>query len=98
MSDIPRHPVISLTRPCRTEADGKKSAGHPSQQRQGHDRVLNRRGSWLDGGDTQLATEYIPATDQFRIVYTLRMDLVDSRRPAASGIKSVGAIYNIQPT
>lgn len=97
VADILGHPVISSIAVPKTEADGKVSSATPANNVKGQIVVFNRNGfvaGWRR--HVKLATEYLPATDQFRIVYTLRLGFGRfSPTGAASGIKSAGVIYNI---
>lgn len=97
VSDILGHPVISSIAMPKTEADGKPSAVTPANNVKGQIAVFNRNGfvaGWRR--HVKMATEYLPATDQMRIVYTLRMGFGRfTPTGAASGIKYAGVIYNI---
>lgn len=90
------HAIISTMAVGKTEADGKISttAGNNTK---GQVIAFNRRGikaGWRRR--VRVEVERIPATDQTRIVYSLRMGLGRfTPTGAASGIESVAVGYNI---
>jgi hypothetical protein len=90
------HPVIASIAMSKTEADGKVSntAGNNTK---GQVAVFNRRGlkvGWRRR--VRVETERLPATDQTRIVYSLRMGLGRfSPTGSASGIEWANIIYNV---
>jgi len=90
------HPVIGSMAVSKTEADGKVSttAGNNTL---GQLATINRRGfkvGWRRRIKTE--TERIPATDQTRIVHSLRLGLGRfTPTGAASGIEAADVIYNI---
>lgn len=91
------HPVISSIAVPLTEADGKPSSVTPANNVKGSVVAFNRNG-FVSGWRRQvkLATEYIPATDQYRIVYTLRLGFGRfTPTGAAAGIQSADVLYNI---
>lgn len=93
---IGQHPLIASIAMPLTEADGKVSttAGNNTK---GQVAVFNRRGlkvGWRRR--IMVETERIPATDQTRIVYSLRLGLGRfSPTGAASGIEWADVLYNI---
>jgi HK97 family phage major capsid protein len=90
------HAIISSMAVGKTEADGKISttAGNNTK---GQVICFNRRGikaGWRRR--VRVEVERIPATDQTRIVYSLRMGLGRfTPTGAASGIESAAVAYNI---
>ncbi|HWV23253.1 MAG TPA: phage major capsid protein [Thermomicrobiales bacterium] len=90
------HPVISSIAVPKTEADGKASKTGANNVK-GQIVTINRRGfvaGWRR--HVKMATEFLPATDQQRIVYTLRLGFGRfTPSGSASGIKSADVIYNI---
>ena len=90
------YPVISSVAVSKTEADGKVSTTGGNNTK-GQVVTFNRRGfkvGWRR--HVKLETERIPATDQNRIVASLRMGFGRfSPTGAASGIESADVIYNI---
>lgn len=97
VSAILGHPVISSIAVPKTEADGKVSFDTPANNTKGQLVTFNRRGfvvGWRRR--LKLETERIPATDQMRIVASLRMGFGRfTPTGAASGIESADVIYNI---
>ena len=93
---IGMHPFISSMAMGLTEADGKLSTTG-SNNTKGQVVAFNRRGlvaGWRRR--VRIETERLPATDQTRIVYSLRMGLARfTPTGAASGIKWVAGAYNI---
>ena len=94
MSAILGHPVISSIAVPKTEADGKVSYDTPANNTKGQLVTFNRRGyvvGWRRR--LKLETERIPATDQMRIVASLRMGFGRfTPTGAASGIESADVI------
>jgi len=93
---IGQHPLLSTIAMSLTEADGKVSttAGNNTK---GAVLAFNKR-AYVVGWRRRLKieTERIPAQDQSRIVYSLRMGLGRfSPTGAASGIESAALLYNI---
>lgn len=90
------YPVISSVAVGKTEADGKVSTTGGNNTK-GQVVTFNRRGfkvGWRR--HVRLETERIPATDQNRIVASLRLGFGRfSPTGAASGIESADVIYNI---
>ncbi len=90
------HPVISTIAQPKTEADGKVSTT-ASNNTKGQVTTFNRRGfkvGWRRRVKTE--SERIPATDQTRIVLSLRMGLGRfTPTGAASGIEAADVIYDI---
>jgi len=93
---IARHPLIASMAVPKTEADGKVST-IPANNVKGQVVVFNRRGfkvGWRRR--VKLEAERLPATDQSRIVYSLRIGFGRySATGAASGIEAADVIYNI---
>lgn len=90
------HPVISSMAMSLTEADGKVSTTG-SNNTLGQVVAVNRRG-FIVGWRRRIKfeTERLPATDQTRLVYSLRMGLGRySATGAASGIEAAAALSNI---
>jgi len=90
------HPVIASIAMSKTEADGKLSTTG-SNNTKGQVVAFNRRGfkaGWRRR--VRLESERLPATDQTRIVYSLRMGFARfSPTGAASGIEAADVLYNI---
>jgi len=90
------YPVISSVAVSKTEADGKVSTT-ANNNTKGQLVTFNRRGykvGWRR--HVKLETERIPATDQNRIVASLRLGFGRfTPTGAASGIESSDVIYNI---
>lgn len=93
---IGQHPVIASIAVSKTEADGKVSTTGGNNTK-GQVVVLNRRGfkvGWRRR--VRLETERLPATDQTRLVYSLRMGFGRfSPTGAASGIEAADTIFDI---
>lgn len=93
---IGMHPLISSMAMGLTEADGKLSTTG-SNNVKGQVAAFNRRAlvaGWRRR--VRLETERLPATDQTRIVYSLRLGLARfTPSGAASGIRWVAGAYNI---
>lgn len=96
VASILGHPVISSIRMSLTEADGKVSTTG-SNNVKGQVAAFNRKGlvaGWRRR--VKLETERVIATDQTRIVASLRLGLGRyTPTGAASGIKWVAGAYNI---
>lgn len=93
---VGRHPLIGSLAMSKTEADGKVSTTGANNIK-GQVVAFNRRGfkvGWRRRVKTE--TERIAATDQTRIVYSLRMGFGRfTPTGAASGIEAADVIYNI---
>lgn len=93
---IARHPYVVSMAMSKTEADGKVSTTG-SNNIKGQVAAFNRRGfktGWRRR--VQVETERIPATDQTRLVYSLRLGFGRfTPTGAASGIEAAAGIYNI---
>lgn len=99
VGEILGHPVIASIAMSKTEADGKVSAT-PANNTLGQFVAFNRR-SLVAGWRrrVKLMVEQLPATDQVRMVHSLRLGFGRySPTGAASGISSVYAGYNIDLT
>lgn len=96
ITKIGRHPLVTSMAMSKTEADGKVSDTGASNTL-GQVVALNRRGfkvGWRRR--VKLETERIPATDQTRIVYSLRLGFGRySPTGVASGIEAAAGLYNI---
>ncbi len=96
MARIGQHPLVVSIAISKTEADGKVS-NTAANNTKGQVVVFNRRGfkaGWRRR--VRLETERLPATDQTRIVYSLRLGFGRfSPTGAASGIEAADVIYNI---
>lgn len=90
------HPLISSQAMSKTEADGKVSTTS-SNNTKGQVVAYNRRGytaGWRRR--VRIETERLPATDQTRLVYSLRMGFGRfTPTGSASGIESSDALFNI---
>lgn len=90
------HAVISTLAMSKTEADGKVSTTGGNNVK-GQVATFNRRGfkvGWRRR--VKLETERLPATDQTRLVYSLRMGFGRfTPTGAASGIEAADVIYDI---
>lgn len=93
---IARHPFVVSMAMSKTEADGKVS-DTGSNNTKGQVAAFNRRGfktGWRRR--VQVETERLPATDQTRLVYSLRLGFGRfTPTGAASGIEAAAGIYNI---
>lgn len=93
---IGQHPLIVSMAMPKTEADGKVSTTAGNNVK-GQVVVFNRRGfkvGWRRR--VRIETERLPATDQTRIVYSLRLGFGRfSPTGAASGIEAADVIYDI---
>lgn len=96
IGDIMSHPVISSIALSKAEADGRVSAT-PANNTLGRVLIYNRRAAVLGWRRrVKMAVEQIPATDQVRMVHSLRLGFGRfSPTGAASGIQAVRALYNI---
>lgn len=96
ISQIAGHAHISTIAMSKTEADGKVSTTG-SNNVKGQVVTLNRRGykvGWRRR--VMVETERLPARDQTRIVYSLRLGFGRfTPTGAASGIESTASLYNI---
>lgn len=96
IAKIGLHPLISSIAMNLTEADGKCSDTATNNVK-GQVVAFNRRGyklGWLRR--VKIETERLPATDQNRIVATMRMGFGRySPTGAASGIESAAVLYDI---
>lgn len=90
-----RHPLISSIAVPKTEADGKVSTT-AANNTLGQTVVFNRRGSVMGWRRrVMVETERLPATDQTRIVYSLRNGFGRfTPTGAASGIEWAAVLYN----
>lgn len=90
------HPLIGAMAMSRTEADGRVSTTAANNTR-GQVTAFNRRGfraGWRRRVRTE--TERLPATDQTRLVYSLRMGFGRfTPSGAASGIEAADVLFNI---
>jgi len=96
VGNIGRNPLITSIAVSRTEADGKVSTT-PANNTLGQVVAFNRNG-FTTGirRSLKVETERIPATDQSRIVYSLRVGFGRfSPTGAASGIEAAAVLYNI---
>jgi hypothetical protein len=93
---IARHPLVVSMAMSKTEADGKLSTTG-SNNTKGQVAVFNRRGfktGWRRR--VQVETERLPATDQTRLVYSLRLGFGRfTPTGAASGIEAAATLRNI---
>lgn len=93
---IARHPFISSMAMSKTEADGKVSTTGSNNIR-GQVAAFNRRGfktGWRRR--VMVETERLPATDQTRLVYSLRLGFGRfTPTGAASGIEAAATLRNI---
>jgi len=95
VGNIARHPVISSIAMKLTEADGKVPTALNGDRQQA---VLFNRNAFTVGTrrNLQVKVEEIPATDQTRIVYSLRAGFGRfSPTGAAAGIEGAAVLYNI---
>jgi hypothetical protein len=90
-----RHPLVSSIAVPKTEADGKVS-NTGANNTLGQTVVFNRRGAVLGWRRrVMVETERLPASDQTRIVYSLRNGFGRfSPTGAASGIEWAAVLYN----
>jgi len=93
---IARHPLVSSMAMSKTEADGKVSTT-PGLNIRGQVAAFNRRAfksGWRRR--VQVETERLPATDQTRLVYSLRMGFGRfTPTGASSGIEAAATLRNI---
>jgi len=96
VTKIGRNPVVASIAVPLTEADGKVSTTGGNNTL-GQSILFNRRGAKVGWRRrVKVETERIPATDQSRIVYSLRMGLGRfTPTGAASGIEWADVLYNI---
>jgi len=90
------HPLISSIDVSKTEADGKVSTTG-SNNTKGQLVTFNRNGAVVGTRrNVQVETERLPATDQTRIVYSLRAGFGRfTPTGAASGIEWADVLYNV---
>lgn len=93
---IGRNPLVSTIAMSLTEADGKVS-DTGSNNTKGQVVAVNRRGCVVGWRRRiKIETERLPATDQSRIVYTLRVAFVMfSPTGARSGVECAAVMYDI---
>lgn len=93
---IARHPLVTSMAMSKTEADGKASTTANNNVK-GQVAAFNRRGfktGWRRR--VMVETERLPATDQTRLVYSLRMGFGRfTPTGAASGIEAAATLRNI---
>ena len=90
------HPLVSSIAMSKTEADGKVSTTGGNNTK--GQVVAFHRGGFTAGWRrrVQLETERLPASDQTRLVYSLRMGFGRySPTGAASGIEAAAVAFNI---
>ncbi len=96
MVKIGRHPLVVSMTMSKTEADGKLSTTGANNVK-GQVACLNRRGfktAWRRR--VQVETERLPATDQTRLVYSLRLGFGRfTPTGSASGIEASSVLYDI---
>lgn len=96
VTDILGHPVISSMASSKTEADGRVSTTAANNTK-GQLTGFNRRGfkaGWRRR--TKVEVERLPATDQTRIVYSLRLGFGRfTPTGAAAGIEASDVLFNI---
>ncbi len=96
LARVQGNPLVSTPAVSKTEADGKVSTT-ASNNTKGQVVAFNRRGfvaGWRRR--VRVETERIPATDQTRIVYSLRLGFGRfSPTGSASGIEAADVLYNI---
>jgi hypothetical protein len=95
VSRVGRHPYIASIAVSKTEADGKVSTT-AANNTLGQTVAFNRRGfkvGWRRR--VQVETERLPGSDQWRVVYSLRMGFGRfTPTGAASGIEAAAVLYN----
>jgi hypothetical protein len=95
VSRVGRHPYIASIAVSKTEADGKVSTTGGNNTL-GQTVAFNRRGfkvGWRRR--VQVETERLPGSDQWRVVYSLRMGFGRfTPTGAASGIEAAAVLYN----
>ncbi|WP_330438812.1 hypothetical protein OHB44_27975 [Micromonospora sp. NBC_00821] len=93
---IGRNPFVSTIAMSKTEADGKVSTT-PANNTKGQVTAFNRRGfkvGWRRR--VQVETERLPGSDQWRVVYSMRLGMGRfTPTGAAAGIESTATLYNI---
>lgn len=93
---VGRHPLVVSMAMGKTEADGKASTTGANNVK-GQVAAFNRRGfktGWRRR--VQVETERLPATDQTRLVYSLRLGFGRfTPTGAASGIEAASVLYDI---
>ncbi|MGH3834181.1 MAG: hypothetical protein ACRDSF_00535 [Pseudonocardiaceae bacterium] len=96
LSRLKNHPLIACIAVPKTEADGKVSTTGANNTK-GQVVTVNRRGfkvGWRRR--IMVETERLPATDQTRIVYSMRLGFGRfSPTGAASGVEAASVLYNI---
>jgi len=96
VAKIARHPLVVSMAMSKTEADGKVSTTANNNVK-GQVVAFNRRGfktGWRRR--VQVETERLPATDQTRLVYSLRLGFGRfTPTGSASGIEATASLYNI---
>ena len=96
VANVLGHPLVGSMAISKTEADGKVSTTGANNTK-GQVVVFNRRGfkvGWRRR--VKLETERLPATDQTRIVHSLRLGFGRySPTGAASGLECCAVLYNI---
>jgi hypothetical protein len=97
VSKIARYPHVSVMAMSKTAADGKADAATPANNVKGQVALFNRRGfktGWRRR--VMVETERLPATDQTRLVYSLRLGFGRfTPTGAASGIEASATLRNI---
>jgi hypothetical protein len=92
---VGRHPYVASIAVSKTEADGKVSTTGGNNTL-GQTVAFNRRGfkvGWRRR--VQVETERLPGSDQWRVVYSLRMGFGRfTPTGAASGIEAAAVLYN----
>ncbi|HEV8653128.1 MAG TPA: hypothetical protein VG276_27980 [Actinomycetes bacterium] len=100
IAKIARYPLVGAMAMNLTAADGKSDAATPANNIKGGCLAFNRRGfktGWRRR--VMVETERLPATDQTRLVYSLRLGFGRfSPTGAASAIEAVAALYNLLVT
>lgn len=95
VTKIGRHPHIASIAQPKTEADGKVSTT-AANNTLGQTTAFNRRGfkvGWRRR--VQVETERLPGSDQWRVVYSMRMGFGRfAPTGAASGIEASAVLYN----
>lgn len=96
LARVKGHPLVPSMAMSKTEADGKVSTTGANNTK-GQVAAFNRRGFvWGWRRRVRVETERLPATDQTRIVYSMRSGFGRfSPSGAASGIEAADVLYNI---
>jgi hypothetical protein len=97
VAEVLGHPVIGSMAMGLTEADGKISFDTPANNVKGQLTTFNRRG-FVPGWRRRVKTEVerLPATDQTRLVLSLRLGFGRfSPTGAVAGIEATDTIFNI---